>query len=246
MYHEADLLPISALQHLAFCKRQWALIHLEGMWAENRLTVEGRHLHDRAHEQESESRGELRIARGLRLHSLRLGLAGVADVVEFRLCSNSEPQGWSQAQLRPPTDSSKGQGTAPGVILPGLPGLWLPVPVEYKHGQPKHGPCDEVQLCAQALSLEEMLGVEIGAGALFYGKLRHRHQVAFTPELRRQTEKLSLRLHDLTRLRKTPPALYEKKCDSCSLFELCMPRVLGKPLDVEKYLSGLFTEPLGE
>jgi len=127
-YAEDDLLPLSGLQHLVFCERQWALIHIEQMWSENRLTAEGRALHDRAHDAGSESRPGLRIARGLRLRSLRLGLSGQADVVEFRAAPS-------------------------GVSLPAENGLWQPFPVEYKRGRPKPDHCDHVQLCAQALCL---------------------------------------------------------------------------------------------
>jgi CRISPR-associated exonuclease Cas4 len=229
MYDEADLLPISALQHLAFCERQWALIHLEGLWAENRLTVEGHHLHDRTHQSESESRGDLRIARGLRLRSLRLGLSGIADVVEFRRLA-SAPEG----QLSPPS-----QGPA-GVPLPGARGLWQPAPVEYKRGKPKLGPYDEIQLCAQALCLEEMLGVGISAGALYYGQPRQRQEVALNAELREQAEKLAARLHELTRIGRTPLATYEKKCESCSLLSLCMPKTTGGRKSVDRYLAGIF------
>lgn len=140
---EDDLLPLSGLQHLAFCERQWALIHIEQSWAENRLTAQGRVLHNRAHDGPPESRPGLRIARGLRLRSLRLGLSGQADVVEFY----------------PAPD---------GIALPGETGLWRPFPVEYKRGRPKAGRCDEVQLCAQALCLEEMFARPIPSGALFY------------------------------------------------------------------------------
>jgi CRISPR-associated exonuclease Cas4 len=228
MYDEADLLPISALQHLAFCQRQWALIHLEGLWAENRLTVEGHHLHDRTHQSESESRGDLRIARGLRLRSLRLGLSGIADVVEFRRLP-SAPEG----QVSPPS-----QGPA-GVPLPGVRGLWQPAPVEYKRGKPKLGPYDEIQLCAQALCLEEMLGVAISAGALYYGQPHQRQEVALTVELREQTEKLAARLHELTRIGRTPLATYEKKCESCSLLYLCMPKTTSGRKSVDRYLAGI-------
>jgi len=231
LFDEADLLPISGLQHLAFCERQWALIHLEGIWAENRLTVEGHHLHDRAHEQETESRGDLRIARGLRLRSLRLGLTGVADVVEFHHCSESPIGTDLQSEVK-----------ASGVTLPGIPGTWSPLPVEYKRGRPKSGPYDEVQLCAQALCLEEMLGVAIPAGAFYYGQPRHRFKVAFTPALRDRTEALASRAHLLTRVGNTPAARYEKKCERCSLLQLCMPKILGKPQRVGNYLTGAMAE----
>src|SRR5690348_6204744 len=140
MYSEEDLLPLSALQHLAFCERQWALIHLEGAWAENQLTAEGRVMHDRVHEPGIESRGDVKISRGLRLRSLRLGLCGIADVVEFHRRGRREDA--TVANERVPPDA---------VRLPSVPGLWTPFPVEYKRGRPKSGPFDEIQLCAQAL-----------------------------------------------------------------------------------------------
>ena len=185
MYDENDLLPISALQHLIFCERRCALIHVERMWAENRLTAEGRLLHDRAHAASSESRNGVRIVRALRLRSLRLGLIGVADVVEFR-----------------------GR---------------TPFPVEYKRGKPKPDACDEVQLCAQALCLEEMLTCSVSAGALFYGKTRRRKDVKLDDALRSKTENAAERLHALIRRGEIPPAVFEPKCAHCSLKDLCMP-----------------------
>lgn len=215
MFTEDDLLPISALQHLSFCERQWGLIHLEGIWGENRLTAEGRHLHDRAHEDETEVRGDLRIARGLRLRSLMLGLSGKADVVEFHL---------------------KGADETGGLRLEGVAGMWQPVPVEYKRGKPKLDPCDEIQICAQALCIEEMTGAQVPEGMLFYGAPRRRYEVLFDAELRERTEALCARLHELARARKTPAARYDKKCDNCSLIDSCMPKTIGKRMKVEKYL----------
>lgn len=209
MFSDDDLLPISALQHLVFCRRQWALIHLEGQWAENRLTVQGRHLHERAHKGGCESRGDVRITRGLRLCSYRLGLTGQADVVEFHRAAGNDASGVC------------------GVSLPGVEGLWRPFPVEYKRGRPKGDDCDEVQLCAQALCLEEMLDTSVPAGALFYGQPRRRHDVPFTETLRGRVESLAATLHDLTVAGATPPARYEKKCRNCSLANICMPKVAG-------------------
>jgi len=142
MYTEDQLLPLSALQHWVFCPRQCGLIHIEQTWDENRLTAQGRQLHERVHEAEDENRPGVRIVRGLRIHSYRLGLIGQADVVEFH-----------QSQA--------------GIELTGADGLWQPFPVEYKRGKPKKNGCDEVQLCAQAMCLEEMLEINIDQGALF-------------------------------------------------------------------------------
>lgn len=232
MYSEDELVPISALQHLAFCERQCALIHLEGVWAENQLTAEGRIMHDRAHEPGTESRGDVRISRGLRLRSLRLGLSGTADVVEFHRCGH----------LRDASGKAPGAG---GVRLPGVSGSWAPFPVEYKRGRPKSGPLDEIQLCAQALCLEEMLGVQVSSAALFYGKPVRRFDVALTPVLREETERLAIRVHELIRLGVTPPPIYEKKCDSCSLISVCMPKRLSEHRTVEDYIASALDERHG-
>jgi len=208
MYDEDDLLPLSGLQHLMFCPRQWALIHLEGIWAENRLTAEGRHLHERVHELDSETRNGVKTVRGLLLRSLRLGLTGQADVVEF----------------------TTGEGTA------------VPFPVEYKRGRPKPDRCDEVQLCAQALCLEEMLGVPIPGGALFYGQPRRRHEVEFDETLRGETEKLAAAMHEMFNVGVTPPAVYEKKCDNCSLYTWCLPKNTGESQKVAPYMDRVYDD----
>lgn len=211
-YTEDDLLPISALQHLRFCERQCALIHLEGAWAENRLTAEGRNMHERVHEQKGELRDGVWIGRGVRLRSLRLGLIGVSDVVEFH------------------------RVTAKGTTLPNLPGLWRPRPVEYKRGRPKPDDCDRVQLCAQAMCLEEMLGVDIPEGDIFYGTPRRRETVALDEPLRRSCENTAMQLHDLIANGITPPAVAMPKCKNCSLVGVCMPTA-GKGNDVATYMK---------
>lgn len=211
---EDDLLPISALQHLLFCERQCALIHIEGLWVENRLTVEGRHLHDKAHDGASESRAGVRIARGLALRSFRLGLVGKADVVEFRTSSNG------------------GDAT--------------PFPVEYKRGRPKKHDADKVQLCAQALCLEEMLDTSVPAGALFYGRTRRRLDVAFDDRLRRLTEQTAARLHALISSRKTPTAIREPKCDSCSLLHVCLPEAMSLRRSATRYVARAIEAALTE
>jgi CRISPR-associated exonuclease Cas4 len=210
MFTEDDLLPLSALQHLLFCERQAALIHLEQLWADNRLTVEGTQLHERVDHAPGESRGEVRIARALPLRSLRLGLSGRADLVELHRVSDDAGD---------PLDVTGG----PGAVLPGVPGTWRPFPVEYKRGRPKAHHADKVQLCAQALCLEEMLGTTVPAGALFYGQTRRRHDVSFSDELRRETEEAAARLHRLLASGVTPSPVREPKCDQCSLIDLCLP-----------------------
>lgn len=212
VYAEDELIAISALQHFAFCERQCALIHIEQVWAENRLTAEGRVMHERVHEVGSENRGDFRTARGLRLRSLRLGLAGIADVVELHR-------------------------DAAGVAVPGLRHTWRIVPVEYKRGRPKPDRCDEVQLCAQAMCLEEMLGANIPEGAIFYGQPRRRKEVSLDKELRAEVEKVTTRVHELIKSGRTPPAVYTPKCKSCSLFDLCQPLTVGAGKSARRYIG---------
>lgn len=224
MFSEDDLLPISALQHLSFCERQWGLMYLENIWSENKLTAEGAALHDRAHEEVSESRAGTIIARGLRVRSLELGLTGVADIVEFQQLDDSQ-------EIDQDTP-----GKPYAVSLENSFGLWRPFPVEYKHGKPKIDHCDLVQLCAQALCLEEMLEVSVASGAIFYGQPRRRTQVSFDSALRNETIELTDKLHKMTREGKTPVAKYEKKCRSCSLFDFCLPKVTSAR-SVQNYLN---------
>jgi len=217
MYEEDDLLPLSGLQHLQFCERQWGLIHLEQVWAENRLTAEGRVLHERVHEGGAESRPGVRTVRGLRLRSLRLGITGEADAVEFHR-------------------------DVGGAAMAGMAGRWRVYPVEYKRGRPKRDGCDEVQLCAQGLCLEEMTGAEVKGGALYYGQQRRRREVAFGSALRTQTEALAQRMQELYRARATPAAEEGPKCEGCSLIEVCLPRAVGRRTAVERYLAGAWRE----
>ncbi len=202
MYTEDDLLPISALQHLLYCERQCALIHIERAWEENLFTAEGRILHEKVDSGEDSVRAGRRIARSLPLRSLRLGLSGIADVVEF--------------------------GPGKGDVYP----------IEYKRGRSKAANWDRVQLCAQAMALEEMLGVSINEGALFYGKTRRREVVAFNAALREETSSASERLHQLVASGITPAAQYDAKCEACSLIALCMPE-LPKRKSVSKYLAAM-------
>lgn len=209
MYSLEDLIQLSALQHMVFCERQCALIHVEQIWQESGRTAEGRIMHERVHDESRESRGDLRIDYGVSLRSLRLGLIGKADVVEF----HRQPDG-----------------------------VWLPFPVEYKRGKPKADDCDTVQLCAQAICLEEMLSVAIPKGALFYGQTRHRLDVAFDEALRRETEETARQAHDLIASGRTPPPLYEKRCESCSLLAECLPKTIQKRRSVKSYLTRILEE----
>jgi CRISPR-associated exonuclease Cas4 len=209
IFTESDLLPLSALQHLLFCPRQCALIHLERLWAENSLTLEGQHLHAKADSGKAQARNGLRSVRSLPLRSLQLGLIGKADVVEFH---------------SPPGGGGDGRGE-------------VPFPVEYKRGQPKKDGSDLVQLCAQALCLEEMLGTAVPAGAIFYGRTRRRLEVAFDAPLRQLTLQTIERLHELIASGRTPLAKRQKKCERCSLRFLCLPDVLEGSESASRYLG---------
>ena len=208
MFDEDELLPLSALQHICFCERQCALIHVEQVWLENRYTAEGRLMHDRVDSARSEKRRDVRTAFAVSLRSLRLGLIGIADVVEFH-------------RQRPPGGKT----------------FWQPFPVEYKRGRPKKDNCDKIQLCAQALCLEEMLGGRIEGGALFYGKTRRRQDVAFTEGLREETEQMAGRLHVLFNARLTPPPVFDQRCPNCSFISYCMPETLDGKRSAARYLE---------
>jgi len=237
VFPEDSLLPLSALQHLLYCPRQCALIHVERLWAENRLTLEGQHLHRQAdaagtsaaretrgsrkkprdgrehHSRPADASGG-RVSRGMPLRSFQLGLSGKADIVEFHPAA--------------PAQSS------------------VPFPVEYKRGKPKKNRCDEVQLCAQALCLEEMLAADVPLGAIFYGRTRRRMDVVFDEGLRRLTLDTVRRLHELIDSGRTPAAVYEKKkCERCSLKSLCLPDASGPSLArASRYLARALADSL--
>ena len=202
-YEEEEFLQLSGLQHFKFCRRQWAFIHIEQLWAENYRTVDGTLLHQRAHNTElRETRGDLIITRGMAVLSPTLGISGQCDVVEFR---------------RDPL----------GIPLAGQEGLWRPFPVEYKRGAPSKRGADELQLCAQAMCLEEMLCTDIPAGALYYGETRHRQAVAFSGQLRAEVQTCLAEMHDLFRRGHTPKVKPTKSCGACSLKDLCLPRLIN-------------------
>jgi len=213
MYSEDDLLPLSALQHFVFCRRQCALIHIEGLWYENRLTAEGRLMHQKVDDGGPENRNGIRIERSVLLVSRRLGLVGKSDVVEFH----------------PSPDSVGDRGE-------------IPFPVEYKRGRPKPDHSDLVQLSAQALCLEEMTGTKVPEGAIFYGQPRRRIQVPIDTALRHETEQLAMELHRFIQRGVTPAPAYEKKCDKCSFLEICMPKSCSPNRNVGRYIKTLVSQ----
>ncbi len=211
-YEEDELLLLSGIQHLTFCPRQWALIHVEQQWAENVKTVEGQHLHERVDDPFlKDSSATLVVWRSVNLISRSLGLTGRADVVEFKKCDS-------------------------GIELPEKTGRWKPHPVEYKRGKPKPDERDEVQLCAQAICMEEMFETTINEGSLFYGETRRRTIVPFTKVLRQQVYCYAKEMHRLFEHAITPLPVYKSHCKSCSLIDICLPKNINPGRTVIGYL----------
>lgn len=201
-YEPEDFLNLAGLQHFAFCRRQWALIHIERQWNENLRTAEGRILHDRAHDSFStEKRGSVLVSRGMAVFSRSLGVNGVCDVVEF-------------------------QESTGGVPIFGREGKWLPVPVEYKRGSPKENDADRLQLCCQAMCLEEMLLCQkIPKAYLYYGETARRSAVPLDKNLREKVKSMLDEMHGLYRRKYTPRVRPTKSCNACSLRDICLPRL---------------------
>lgn len=219
IYKQEDFLQLSGLQHFSFCRRQWALIHIENQWADNYRTVDGNILHEKAHDMElRESRGVRIITRTVSVYSASLGMSGQCDVLEYH------------------------RSTC-GIPLCGHDGLWQPYPVEYKRGEPKENQADALQLCGQAMCLEEMLCCEIPEGALYYGQTHHRLRVVFTQELREKVKSLLEEMHALYARGYTPKVKMSKSCNACSLKELCLPKLQKRKM-VAQYLKAAMEERL--
>lgn len=230
-YTQDELLPLSGIQHFLFCRRQWALIHIEQQWKENVLTAEGRIMHKRADDPFfTETRNGVITARSVPVASYRLGLSGVCDVVEFL---SSPPAPLPASTALPLRSARVGEGS---VKLPKRDGLYLPAPVEYKRGKEKHDHSDETQLCAQALCLEEMLSVAIPKGYLFYRETRHRVEIEFTVELRTLVKDMSDEMHNYFNRGYTPKVKTHKGCRSCSLADVCLPVLQEKVVAASKYI----------
>ncbi|MGI6562827.1 MAG: CRISPR-associated protein Cas4 [Clostridia bacterium] len=214
MYKEEDYLQLSGIQHFAFCRRQWALIYIENMWTENVYTIEGHIFHESAHGGKlSEKRKGLIISRGMPVSSSKLGITGICDVVEFHEVDN-------------------------GITLHGRRGKYKPVIIEYKKGRPKKHNADRLQLCAQAMCLEEMLACTINEGYMFYGEIKHREDVIFTSELKNEVCSIVEEMHMLMQRKHTPRVKTGNKCKSCSLANLCLP-VLNENKSVSRYISNM-------
>ena len=198
---DEEFLMISGIQHFVFCRRQWALIHVEQQWTDNLKTIEGEIVHEKCHDEKLvEKRKDLLICRGMRVFSRKLNVSGQCDVVEFK---------------QNPT----------GAVLFGRNGFWQPYPIEYKRGKPKEDLSDILQLCAQAICLEEMLCCDITEGYLFYDEIHRREKVKITKELRQKVFDMFEEMNDYFNRGYTPKAKYDKKCKNCSLKDLCLPKI---------------------
>lgn len=213
-----DLLQISGLRHFLFCRRRWALIHIENQWVDNHLTIEGAQLHERVDDPFfTESRAGVIFSRALPIRSNNLELIGICDLVEFV----------------PSPD---------GVPLAGRKGLFQPIPVEYKRGIPNPISFDEAQLCAQAICLEEMLSTTIESGYLYYARQRRRTAVTFTDELRQTVIKAAAEMRQHYRRNYTPKVKPQKHCKSCSLVEICLPKLQNQNNSVINYITAHLEE----
>lgn len=216
-YGDENLLMLSGIQHFAFCKRQWALIHIEQQWNENRFTIEGNRMHKNADIPEFiTKRDDTVTLRSLPLMSVKLGLYGVSDIVEMKAAANGDN----------------------AVLHPDHPGRWwYMIPVEYKRGKPKRDECDIAQLCAQAVCLEEMYSIHIEKGYLYYGETRHRKEVCLTADIRNIVENLCRQMHELYKKGITPPPVYKSHCRSCSLADICLPKQMDGKKSANEYLK---------
>ncbi|MFD3448245.1 CRISPR-associated protein Cas4 [Microbacteriaceae bacterium 4G12] len=216
-YNEEDYLLLSGIQHFIFCRRQWALIHIEQQWEENVRTVEGQHLHKRADQPMiREKRGNKLVIRALPIQSKELGITGVCDVVEFIKAPN-------------------------GVTLVNETGLYIPIPVEYKRGKPKKDESDVLQLVAQAMCLEEMLVCEVEVGYIFYNEIKHRVEVPITDYYRDQVKKYFKEMHQYFQNNYTPKVKTGPHCRNCSLENICLPDIMKKR-SVSSYIEGRLSE----
>ncbi len=217
MYEEENFLQLSGIQHFDFCRRQWALAYIELQWQENVRTVEGKLLHEKAHDASlAEKRGDLIISRAMPVHSREIGISGECDIVEFH---KSEE----------------------GIRLHGREGSYKVVPVEYKRGKPKVSNADRLQLAAQALCLEEMLCCHIPIGYLFYGETRHRERVEIDEELRKKVIETFEEMHQYYDRRYTPRVKWSKSCNACSLKDICVPS-MGKKKSAVEYIRNTIEE----
>lgn len=217
LFPEEDFMMLSGIQHFVFCRRQWALIHIEQQWSENVFTVEGNILHEKAHDgYSSEKRKDVIISRGMPIHSRTLRISGTCDIVEFHRDEN-------------------------GVFLPERKEKYTLFPVEYKRGKPKLSDEDRMQLTAQVMCLEEMFVTDIPEAYLYYGEIRRREKVVITEEMKAECAALLQEMHGYFARGYTPKVKKTKKCEACSLKEQCLPALENKQ-KVSRYVDSYLEE----
>ncbi|MGN1202531.1 MAG: CRISPR-associated protein Cas4 [Eubacterium sp.] len=217
MYDDNNLLNISGIQHFVFCRRQWALIHIEQQWAENLLTVSGEIMHRKAHDNTfSEKRKDIIVSMGMPVSSFEMGITGVCDAVEFHKSDD-------------------------GAIIKDYDGLYKIVPVEYKYGEPKENDSDILQVAAQAMCLEEMFCTKIDEVNLYYGRTRHRQKIALEDDIRNRVKDITGEMHNYYNRRYTPKVKTGKHCNACSLRDICLPK-LNKNRSVSEYIKSMVKE----
>lgn len=212
-YNDDDFFMISGIQHFVFCRRQWAMIHVENIWNDNILTVQGQNLHKKADNPfKDEKRNNIITVMAMPVKSQTLGIYGKCDIVEFY------------------------ENEDVGVYLPKYAKTYTVVPVEYKHGSLKKDDSDVLQLLAEAVCLEEMLATKIDYGYIYYAKKRRREKIVFSSELRDKLERCINEMHDYMKKGYTPKVKEQRKCKSCSLYNLCFPDLFDKE-QVSTYLQ---------
>lgn len=212
-----DFLTISGIQNFAYCKRRWALVHIEQMWNENALTLEGQYMHERVHDEGfTEKRGNKILSRGMAVSSQKYRINGICDMVEL-------------------------ERSDMGISIYGREGKYLVYPVEYKHGKPNDGHTDELQLCAQAICLEEMLCTDIPVGAIYYGEIRHRREVVLTKDLRDEVIGMIAEMHQYMDRGYTPKVKRKGSCSNCSMMDYCFSQLLSKK-SAKAYIDNVIKE----
>lgn len=214
---EEDYLMLSGIQHFQFCKRQWALIHIEQQWDDNTRTIEGEYLHQKADQPFlREKRGNKLIVRAMPVKSIELKITGICDVVEFIKDEN-------------------------GVEINGFSGRYTAFPIEYKRGKPKKNDADILQLTAQAMCLEEMLLCDVNKGYMFYDEIKHRVEVPLTAELKHKVRVIFAEMHDYYKRSYTPNVKTGPFCKNCSLQNICLPNLMNRR-SVKSYIEGKIAE----
>lgn len=251
-YADEDLLPLRYLNDLLFCERRLALHLVEQIWKDNQYTAEGEYAHRKVDQTANLKRGDKRNVTGMMLVSWRLGVTGKADLVELRSADvpsaivprndGESPTHSGQTVESEAVEYQNRADETSALLERGRPARFVPYPVDFKRGKKRRWDNDEVQLCAQAICLEEMLNVSVPKGAIFHIRSQHRREVVFDDALRQQTISAAARLHEIVRTGITPPAEWKPRCKGCSLLETCMPKAWRPKATAKRYLEDLLED----